>query len=131
KTVRLTLWALLAGSRRDGGLVLAAAAGIGVDGFGLLRNLKLRRSHRLVRDAAALELGSGPGGCLPGGGSSGGPFLVAGAGGFDPPTFAGQLAGESSGVCGLGVVVSRGRVGMLAPGVGFGLGDAAQLAGDV
>jgi hypothetical protein len=34
-------------------------------------------------------------------------------------------------VCGLGVVVSRGRIGMLAPGVGFGLGDAAQLAGDV
>lgn len=54
KTVRLTLGAFLAGSRRDGGLVLTAAAGISVAGFGLLHNLRLRRSQAGLSDGVNL-----------------------------------------------------------------------------
>ena len=66
---------------------------------------------------------------MPAGG--GGPFLVAVAGGFELLAFGGNLAGECLRVRGLGVVVAGGGVGGLLPGVGFGLGGEAELAGDV
>ena len=82
-------------------------------------------------EPAALEFGSDFGGCFPGAGGGGGPLLVAGVGGFKLLALGGELAGERLRVYGLGVVVARGGIGGLLPGVGFGLGGEPELAGDV
>jgi hypothetical protein len=85
----------------------------------------------MLRKPAALELGPGLCGYLPGAGSGGGPLLVASVDGFQPLTFGRNTAGERLRVRGLGLVVAGGGFSGLLPGVGLSLRGEPELAGYV
>jgi hypothetical protein len=58
-------------------------------------------------------------------------LLVTVVGGFELLAFGGELPAERLGVCGPSLVMASGGISGLLPGIGFGLGGEAELAGDV
>ena len=81
--------------------------------------------------AAALQLGLGLPGSLPGADRLGGPFLIPRAGRLQPGFLRGHLVSQCSGLMGLHQVVFCFGGRRLLPGVGLSLGCQPQPSGDI
>ena len=100
-------------------------------GCPFVSGLRLMLSGLLLGEPSAFQLSSGLGGSFPDAGGGGGPLFVAGIGNFELLAFGSELASQCLCVHGVALVVLGSGVGGLLPGVGFGLGGEAELAGDV